>query len=36
MSLFKENLKLRREEGNIILRAYKVTLDTVLPHRLFN
>jgi hypothetical protein len=36
MSLFKENLKLRREEGDIILRAYKITLDTALPHRLSN
>jgi hypothetical protein len=36
VSLFKENLKLRREEGDIVSRARKVTLDTALPHRLFN
>ena len=35
-SLFKENLKLRREEDSVKSRAYKVTLDTILPHRLFN
>jgi hypothetical protein len=36
VSLFKENLKLRREEGGVVLRARKVTLDTALPHRLLN
>jgi hypothetical protein len=36
VSLFKENLKLRREEGGVVLKAYKVTLDTILPHRLPN
>jgi hypothetical protein len=36
VSLFKENLKLRRKEDNIILRAYKVTLNTALLHRLLN
>jgi hypothetical protein len=33
VSLFKENLKLRREEGGVVSRAHKVTLDTALPHR---
>jgi hypothetical protein len=36
VSLFKENLKLRREEGGVVSRARKVTLDTTLPHRLPN
>jgi hypothetical protein len=36
VSLFKENLKLRREEGGVVLRAYKITLDTALLHRLSN
>jgi hypothetical protein len=36
MSLFKENLKLRREEGDIILRAYKITLNIILLYYLFN
>jgi positive regulator of sigma E activity len=36
ISLFKENLKLRREEDSIILRAYKVTLNTTLSYRFFN
>jgi hypothetical protein len=36
VSLFKENLKLRREEGGVVSRARKVTLDTALPHRLPN
>jgi hypothetical protein len=36
VSLFKENLKLRREEDSIVSRAYKITLDTTLPHRLPN
>jgi hypothetical protein len=36
MSLFKENLKLKRKEDNIILRAYKITLNIILLYRLFN
>jgi hypothetical protein len=36
VSLFKENLKLKREEDSVMLRAYKITLDTALPHRLPN
>jgi hypothetical protein len=36
VSLFKENLKLRREKDGIILKAYKITLDTILLYRLFN
>jgi hypothetical protein len=36
VSLFKENLKLKREEDNIISKAYKITLDTALLYRLSN
>jgi hypothetical protein len=36
VSLFKENLKLKREEDSVISKAYKVTLDTALLYRLPN